>query len=182
MRFFKCEIDGLVVIEPDVFNDERGYFIESFRLDQFESEIGKIIFVQENESSSRYGALRGLHYQCPPFAQSKLVRVVSGSVLDIAVDIRKESSTFGKYAAIELSGENKKQLFIPHGFAHGFVTLSEKAVFQYKVDNYYSKESEAGIIWNDKSIGIDWVIPVCDIILSEKDAALPGLTDARGNG
>lgn len=175
MKFSTCEIEGLVIIESEVFKDERGYFFESFREDQFEKNIGKINFVQENESSSSYGALRGLHYQKSPYEQSKLVRVVKGSVLDIVVDIRKDSKTYGKYFSVELTGENKKQLFIPRGFAHGFLTLSDEAIFQYKVDNYYSKESETGIMWNDKKLGIDWGLPSNEIILSEKDKLLPGL-------
>jgi len=148
------EIKGLWVIEPKIIEDERGYFFESFRQDQFEKKIGKIKFVQENESFSTYGVLRGLHYQLPPFEQSKLVRVVLGEVQDIAVDIRKNSETYGKYISVILSGENKKQLFIPKGFAHGYLVLSDSAIFQYKVDNLYSANSEAGINYADKSLNI----------------------------
>jgi len=171
MKFTRTEIRDLVIIEPDIFEDERGYFFESFRQDQFEREIGKIDFVQENESFSQYGVLRGLHYQIPPYEQSKLVRVVLGRVQDIAVDLRKESPTFGKHFSIELSNENRKQLFIPKGFAHGYLALSKEVVFIYKTDNYYSKEHESGILWNSKNLGIDWSIKA-DIMLSEKDATL----------
>jgi len=145
----------------------------------FEKEIGKINFIQENESFSTYGTLRGLHYQLPPFAQSKLVRVVHGKVLDVAVDIRKGSPTFGKYVSVELSSENKKQLFIPQGFAHGFVTLSKTAIFLYKVDNIYNKESEGGIIWDDETIGIDWGLEINDSLLAPKDLIHPGIGYAK---
>ncbi len=175
MIFIKTEIPEVVIVEPKIWEDERGYFFESFRKDLFEQEIGKINFIQENESFSTYGTLRGLHYQLPPFAQSKLVRVVHGKVLDVAVDIRKGSPTFGKYVSVELSGENKKQLFIPQGFAHGFVTLSETAIFQYKVDNVYNRESEGGIIWNDETIGIDWGLNELEVKLSEKDLKLQSI-------
>lgn len=179
MKFIKTTIPEVVTIEPKIFEDDRRYFFESFSQDLFEKEIGKINFVQDNESKSTYGALRGLHYQLPPFAQSKLVRVVEGKVLDIAIDIRKGSPNFGKYASAELSSENKKQMFIPRGFAHAFLTLSDTAIFQYKVDNFYSKESEGGIIWNDKTIDVDWIIDEEDIILSEKDKKLPELENAK---
>ena len=179
MKFFRTEIPDLVIIEPQIWEDERGYFFESFRQDLFEKEIGKINFVQENESFSTYGTLRGLHFQHPPFAQSKLVRVVYGRVLDVAVDIRKGSPTFGKYISVELSSENKKQFFIPRGFAHGFLTLSEKAIFQYKVDNYYNKEAECGIVWNDEELEIDWKIKLNSLILSPKDQALPMFKDTK---
>jgi dTDP-4-dehydrorhamnose 3,5-epimerase len=175
MKFTKTIIPEVVIIEPKVWEDDRGFFFESFRQDLFEKEIGKINFIQENESFSTYGTLRGLHLQLPPFAQSKLVRVVHGTVLDVAVDIRKDSSTFGKYVAVELSSENKKQFFIPRGFAHGFVVLSETAVFQYKVDNYYNKDSESGIIWNDKTLNIDWRLGDSLIKVSDKDKILPKL-------
>jgi dTDP-4-dehydrorhamnose 3,5-epimerase len=177
MKFIKTEIPEVVIIEPKVWRDDRGYFFECFKLDQFQKEIGNITFVQENESKSVYGALRGLHYQLPPFAQSKIVKVVEGKVLDIAVDLRKNSPFFGKYVSVELSEENKKQLFIPQGFAHGFVTLSEYAIFQYKADNYYSRESEAGIIYNDEKLNIDWQIDADNIKISDKDNLLPSFND-----
>lgn len=169
MKFIQTEIPEVYIIEPTVYGDERGYFFESFKQKEFEKHIGKIDFVQDNESKSSYGVLRGLHYQMPPFSQSKLVRVLKGKVLDVAVDIRKSSPTFGKHVAVELSEENKRQLFVPRGFAHGFVTLSKEAVFSYKCDNYYHKESEASIIYNDETINIDWKIDEKDIIVSEKD-------------
>ena len=178
MNFTKTKIPDIVIIEPKIFKDDRGYFFESFRYDLFEKEMGKINFVQDNESKSTYGTLRGLHYQLPPFAQSKLVRVVFGKVLDVAVDIRKNSPTFGNYVSVELSAENKKQLFVPRGCAHGYVALSDTVIFQYKVDNFYNKESEGGIIWNDEEIGIDWMIDEKDIILSEKDELLPKFENA----
>jgi dTDP-4-dehydrorhamnose 3,5-epimerase len=171
-------INGCFVVEPRVFEDERGYFFESFRQDQFDEYIGKVNFIQDNESKSTYGVLRGLHYQLPPFAQSKLVRVIKGKVLDVAVDIRKKSPTFGKHVSVELSEENKRQLFIPRGFAHGFVSLSDEVIFSYKCDNYYNKENEASIIYNDKALNIDWKINVEDILLSEKDKRLPDFKNA----
>ena len=179
MNFIETKIPDVIIIETKVFTDDRGYFFESFRQDQFQEKVGKINFVQENESYSTYGSLRGLHYQLPPFAQSKLVRVVKGSVLDIAVDIRKSSPTFGQCVSLELNDVDKKQLFIPQGFAHGFITLSENAIFQYKVDNYYNKESERGIIYNDKELGIDWKIPEGEMKLSDKDKQLRGLEEAE---
>lgn len=169
MNIIKTEIEGLVIIEPEVFSDERGYFFESFSQREFEEKVCKTVFVQDNESKSIYGVLRGLHFQKPPFAQAKLVRVVSGKVLDVAVDIRKGSPTFGKHVSVELSGANKRQLFIPRGFAHGFAVLSNEAVFQYKCDNYYAPDYEDGILWNDPALEIDWKIPMKDVILSEKD-------------
>ena len=169
MNFIKTEIPDVIIIEPQVFGDDRGYFFESFRQDQFDEHIGKVNFIQDNESKSTYGVLRGLHFQLPPFAQSKLVRVIKGKILDLAVDIRKDSPTFGKSVSIELSEDNKKQLFIPRGFAHGFVALSEEVIFSYKCDNYYNKESEASIIYNDATLNIDWKIKPKDILLSEKD-------------
>ena len=170
----KTYIEGLLIITPTIFKDDRGYFFESYNKSIFQKETGlSIEFVQDNESKSSYGTLRGLHYQRGDFAQAKLVRVLSGIVLDIAVDIREESPTYGKYLSIELNDLNKKQLFIPRGFAHGFVVLSREAVFSYKCDNYYNKESEGGIIYNDKNIGIDWKIPESDFILSPKDKANP---------
>ena len=178
MQFVKTDIPDVVIIEPKVFGDERGYFFESFRQDQFDRHIGKVNFIQDNESKSTYGVLRGLHYQLPPFAQSKLVRVIKGKVLDVAVDIRKNSPTFGKHVAIELSEDNKRQLFIPRGFAHGFLSLSDEVIFSYKCDNYYNKESEASIMYNDKTINIDWKIKVDDLLLSEKDRKHPNFENA----
>lgn len=179
MKFIKTKIPEVVIIEPKVFGDERGYFFESFSKKEFEKNILKTEFIQDNESKSSYGILRGLHYQLPPFAQSKLVRVVEGKVLDVAIDIRKGSPTFGKYVTEELSGENKLQLFIPRGFAHGFVVLSEKAVFAYKVDNYYTPESEGSIRFDDKELGIDWIIKHDDIKLSAKDLEVPTFQEAK---
>lgn len=179
MNIIKTKIGGVVIIEPRVFTDDRGYLFESFSQKQFEEEVCKTTFVQDNESKSIYGVLRGLHFQKPPFAQSKLVRVVKGKALDVAVDIRKGSPTFGQYVAVELSEENKWQFFVPRGFAHGFVVLSKDAIFQYKCDNYYAPESEGSIIWNDKTIGIDWQISVQDIILSEKDSVALGLLESE---
>jgi len=169
MKITTTAIEGVVILEPEVFGDERGYFFESFSQREFEEKVCKTTFVQDNESSSRYGVLRGLHFQKSPHAQAKLVRVVKGKVLDIAVDIRKGSPTFGHHVSIELSGENKRQLFIPRGFAHGFAVLSDEVVFQYKCDNYYVPHSEGGILWNDPALGIDWKLPEEDVILSEKD-------------
>ncbi|MDO4880713.1 MAG: dTDP-4-dehydrorhamnose 3,5-epimerase [Capnocytophaga sp.] len=178
MNIIETDIKGVVIIEPKVFADERGYFFESFSEQRFIENVCKTTFVQDNESKSTYGVLRGLHYQKPPFAQSKLVRVVSGKVLDVAVDIRKGSPTFGKYVAVELSEENKRQFFIPRGFAHGFVVLSPTAIFQYKCDNYYAPQSEGSLLWNDATINIDWQIPQSDIILSEKDKLSPLFSEA----
>ena len=169
MKITTTAIEGVVILEPEVFGDERGYFFESFSQREFEEKVCRTTFVQDNESSSRYGVLRGLHFQKPPHAQAKLVRVVKGKVLDIAVDIRKGSPTFGHHVSTELSGENKRQLFIPRGFAHGFAVLSNEVVFQYKCDRYYVPHSEGGILWNDPALGIDWKLPEEDVILSEKD-------------
>ena len=170
MKFSKAEISDVIIIEPDVFSDERGYFFESFKQNELNEFLGyDVKFCQDNESKSSYGVLRGLHYQEPPFAQAKLVRVIQGSVLDVAVDIRKESPTFGKHISIELNDQNKKQLFIPKGFAHGFVVLSETAVFAYKVDNYFNKESDRGIAFDDPGLGIDWKICDKDLQISFKD-------------
>ena len=171
MEFKQLSIHGLWVIEPKVFGDKRGYFCETFKKELFEQNIGKVNFIQENESSSSYGVLRGLHIQRPPYTQAKLVSVAVGKVLDVAVDVRTDSPTFGKYEIVELSDENHRRFFIPRGFVHGFVVLSEKAIFQYKVDNVYNKESEQGVIFNDKTIGIDWQIPASQMVLSEKDLA-----------
>lgn len=165
-------------MEPQVFGDPRGYFFESFSQRTFDEAVRPIRFVQDNESKSSYGVLRGLHFQKPPYAQSKLVRVVRGTVLDVAVDIRRGSPTFGRHVAVELSGENKRQLFIPRGFAHGFSVLSREAVFQYKCDNYYAPQSEGAIAWNDPRIGIDWRIPASDVLLSDKDRKHPSLEEA----
>lgn len=169
MEYIKTCIDGVWIIEPKVFNDARGYFFEAWKKDEFEEHVGKVSFVQDNESKSSYGVLRGLHYQKGDFSQAKLVRVIKGRVVDVAVDIRKSSSTFGKYVMVELSGENKRQLFIPRGFAHGFLVLSDEAVFTYKVDNVYAPQHEASIRWNDETIDIKWPIDINDIKTSEKD-------------
>ena len=180
MEVIKTALDGVMIIEPTVFGDSRGYFYESYNKQRFEEATGlDIDFVQDNQSKSCYGVLRGLHFQKPPYAQSKLVRCVRGKVLDVAVDIRKSSPTFGKYVAVELTEDNHRQLFIPHGFAHGFVVLSEEAIFQYKCDNFYHKESEGAIAWNDPEINIDWTIPFEDVILSDKDKVNPLLKDAE---
>tara|TARA_B110000971_G_scaffold63023_1_gene64406 strand:+ start:164 stop:724 length:561 start_codon:yes stop_codon:yes gene_type:complete len=173
MKFSKAIIPGIVVIEPTVLSDKRGYFLESFNKNEFEKAIGKVSFVQDNESRSSKGVLRGLHYQKPPFAQAKLVRCIEGEILDIAVDIRKDSPTYGLYHSDVLSSENKKQLFIPRGFAHGFVVLSNSAVFAYKVDNVYAPDYEAGILWNDKELGVDWGANENEIFISNKDDQLP---------
>lgn len=170
MKFIRTEIQDVLICEPHVFGDDRGYFSETFRQDKLEEFLGyEIAFCQENESKSSFGVLRGLHYQLPPYAQTKLVRVLKGRVLDVAVDIRKGSPTFGKHIAVELTAENKKQLLVPRGFAHGFVVLSKEATFAYKVDNYYSPEYDRGINFKDKFLNIDWMLPVLDMKLSEKD-------------
>ncbi len=179
MNIIKTHLEGVVLIEPKVFYDSRGYFFESFSAGKFEEEVCNTRFVQDNESKSSYGVLRGLHYQLPPFSQSKLVRVVSGTILDIAVDIRKGSPTFGQYVSAILSADNKTMMFIPRGFAHGFLVLSPECIFNYKCDNYYNPSSEASVIWNDSHIAIDWQIPAEDIILSEKDKISPPLMSAR---
>lgn len=177
MNFIPTRISGVVIIEPKVFGDERGYFFESFNQKTFEENVGKIEFVQDNESKSSRGVLRGLHFQRPPFDQAKLVRCVRGEVLDIAVDIRKGSPTFGKHVDVLLTAKNKRQLFIPRGFAHGFVVLSETAIFQYKVDNWYSPEHDGGILWSDPSIDIDWQIAANEVLLSGKDKVQPLLAE-----
>jgi dTDP-4-dehydrorhamnose 3,5-epimerase len=179
MDFKKTAIEGVYVIEPRVFNDARGYFFEAWKKEEFEKNIGPIEFVQDNESKSSYGVLRGLHYQKGAASQSKLVRVIKGKVLDVAVDIRKSSPTFGQHVMVELSDENKRQFFIPRGFAHGFLVLSDEAVFTYKVDNPYAPQAEAGICWNDPAIGIDWPIDPKDVLTSEKDMKQPLLKDAE---
>ena len=177
MKVISTEIEEVKIIEPAVFGDHRGYFFESYSQKEFEEKVCKTTFVQDNESKSKYGVLRGLHFQKEPYAQAKLVRVVQGSVLDVAVDIRKGSPTYGKYVAVELSAENKRQMFIPRGFAHGFVVLSEEVIFQYKCDNYYAPQSEGGITWDDKELNIDWQILVSDLVLSEKDTKHPALNE-----
>lgn len=177
MEIIKTNIEGVVIIEPRIFKDDRGYFFESFSQREFEEKVCKTTFVQDNESKSSYGVLRGLHFQKPPFAQSKLVRVIKGAVLDVAVDIRKGSPTFGQYVSVELTGENHRQFFIPRGFAHGFSVLSEEVIFQYKCDNFYSPQSEGAIAWNDPDLNIDWCIPAEKVVLSEKDSKHPRLKD-----
>ncbi|MBQ6572173.1 MAG: dTDP-4-dehydrorhamnose 3,5-epimerase [Alistipes sp.] len=179
MKVIKTSIEDVVIIEPDVFGDARGYFFESYSQKRFDEQVRPVKFVQDNESKSRYGVLRGMHFQKGKDAQSKLVRVVKGRVLDVAVDIRRGSPTFGKYVAVELTEENHRQLFIPRGFAHGFSVLSEEAVFQYKCDNLYAPQSEGAIAWNDPEIGIDWGLKAEDILLSAKDAAHPLLSEAE---
>jgi dTDP-4-dehydrorhamnose 3,5-epimerase len=169
MEVIKTAIEGLLIIKPRVFEDARGYFFESFSQREFDEKVAPIHFVQDNESTSSYGVMRGLHFQRPPYTQSKLVRCVKGAVLDVAVDIRKGSPTYGQHVAIELSEENRLQFFIPHGFAHGFSVITETAVFQYKCDNFYAPQADDGISILDQSLGIDWRIPVDRAILSEKD-------------
>ena len=169
MKVINTDIEGVVIIEPEVFGDSRGYFMENFSEREFQRLVASVKFVQDNESCSRYGVVRGLHYQREPYAQSKLVRCVVGRVLDVAVDIREGSPTYGKHVAVELSAENHRQLFIPKGFAHGFAVLSQEAIFAYKCDEFYHPEAECGIAWNDPKIGIDWRLPEGDIILSDKD-------------
>jgi len=175
MNFIEQKIKGVWVIEPRVFADDRGYFMESFKQAEFEKHVGKVDFIQDNESKSSYGVLRGLHFQTGEWAQSKLVRVIVGKVLDVAVDIRPDSPTFGQYVAVELSAENKRQLFIPRGFAHGFVVLSHEAIFSYKVDNVYAPQAEGSVNFADSTINIDWQIPLSDVLLSEKDKSAPFL-------
>ena len=178
MRVIGTSIPDVVIVEPDVFGDVRGYFFESYSQRRFDEAVRPVRFVQDNESKSRYGVLRGLHFQKGEYAQSKLVRVVAGRVLDVAVDIRRGSPTFGKYVAVEFTAENRRQLFIPRGFAHGFSVLSEEAVFQYKCDNPYAPQAEGAVAWDDPDIGIDWRLPAEAILLSAKDAANPRLRDA----
>ena len=182
MNVIKTDIEGVVIIEPTVYGDERGYFFESWSQREFDEKVRRVRFVQDNESKSKYGVLRGLHFQRGEHAQSKLVRVVSGRVLDVAVDVRAGSPTFGRYVAVELSAENKRQLFIPRGFAHGFSVLSATATFQYKCDNAYAPQSEGSVIWNDPAIGIDWRLPTSDVVLSEKDKHHPTLSEALESG
>lgn len=177
MEVIKTELEGVVILEPRLFKDDRGYFFESFSQREFDEKVRPVKFVQDNESKSVYGVLRGLHFQKPPFAQSKLVRVIQGAVLDVAVDIRVGSPTYGKHVAVELTAENHRQLFIPRGFAHGFSVLTDEVVFQYKCDNFYAPQSEGAIAWNDPALGIDWRIPEASVILSEKDKYHPLLKD-----
>ena len=179
MNIIKTEIPEVVIIEPQIFKDSRGYFFESFSQKEFDEKVRPVKFVQDNESFSSYGVLRGLHFQTGEHVQSKLVRVVSGMVLDVAVDIRKGSPTFGKHVSVILSDVNHRQLFIPRGFAHGFVVLSEKVIFQYKCDNFYNKESEGVIIWNDNDLNINWQVGESDIILSPKDMCHPKLKECE---
>ena len=177
MKFIKTKISNLFIIEPTVYEDTRGYFLESYNQKKFDEIIGKTSFVQDNESKSSKGVLRGLHFQKPPFEQAKLVRCIEGEVLDVVIDIRKKSKTYGKHVAIILSGENKRQLFIPKGFAHGFLVLSESATFAYKVDNRYAPDFDAGIRWNDKQLNIQWCMEDSIVKVSEKDAELPFLSE-----
>ena len=178
MKVIKTNISDVVILEPRVFGDERGYFFESFSQREFNEQVAEVTFVQDNESKSSYGVVRGLHYQLPPYTQAKLVRVVEGEVLDVVVDLRKNSATFGKHVAVVLSGENKRQFFIPKGFAHGFAVLSPQAVFQYKCDNYYAPQYESGIQFDDPALGIDWKIPEAEMILSAKDIMHKSLEEA----
>lgn len=177
MNVIQTAVEGLVIIEPRIFRDQRGYFFESFSEREFSTEVGPVNFVQDNESMSSYGVLRGLHFQKPPHDQAKLVRVIKGRVLDVAVDLRKGSPTYGKHEAVELSEDNHRQLFVPRGFAHGFCVLSEEVIFQYKCDNYYAPESEGAVRWDDPDLNIDWKIPSEDIILSDKDRHHPYLRE-----
>jgi dTDP-4-dehydrorhamnose 3,5-epimerase len=180
MNFIPTKLEGCFIIEPKVIQDERGYFMESFNEKTFQNGIGQNVhFVQDNQSFSSKGVLRGLHYQTGEHAQAKLVRVLYGEVLDVAVDIRPNSPTFGQYESVVLSGENQKQFFVPRGFAHGFLVLSDTATFFYKCDNFYNKESEGGIIYNDKSINIDWEFPLENLIISEKDKVQPNIENAK---
>ena len=180
MQFTRTDILDVIIIEPKVHGDERGYFIETFRADKLEEFLGfKLNFGQDNESKSSKGVLRGLHYQLPPFDQTKLVRVIQGKVLDVAVDIRKNSPTFGQYVAVELSAENKKQMLIPRGFAHGFVVLEDDTIFAYKVDNYYSPQCDRGISFDDENLNIDWILKKEELRLSEKDTKQPKLNETN---
>jgi dTDP-4-dehydrorhamnose 3,5-epimerase len=173
MNLIKTKLDGLVVLKPTIFKDNRGYFMESYNQKNINKLLGNINFIQDNESESSRGVLRGLHFQKPPYTQAKLVRCLKGSVLDVALDLRKDSKTYGMFETISLTEENKKQLFIPKGFAHGFIVLSKSAIFSYKVDNYYNSDSESGVLWSDLDLNIDWEINKNEIIVSEKDKNLP---------
>jgi len=179
MKFIKTALDGCVIIEPKVFGDQRGYFFESFNQKQFEENVGQVQFVQDNESRSSRGVLRGLHFQLPPYNQAKLVRCIEGEVLDVAVDLRKDSSTYGQHVTVNLSDGNKRQLFVPRGFAHGFVVLSKSAIFSYKVDNWYAPAHDSGLAWDDSQLNIDWQIDHESILLSEKDKALKVLSETE---
>ncbi|MBU2938047.1 dTDP-4-dehydrorhamnose 3,5-epimerase [Lacinutrix sp. C3R15] len=180
MKATETKLEGCFVLEPTIFEDKRGYFFESFNQEKFNTLINKnVAFVQDNESFSSKGVLRGLHYQVGAHAQAKLVRVIKGKVLDVAVDVRANSKTFGQHVAVELSEDNKKQLFVPRGFAHGFIVLSDTAIFSYKCDNLYNKESEGGIIYNDPKLNIDWQLPENELLVSQKDVVLPNLDNAR---
>ncbi|NLP58829.1 dTDP-4-dehydrorhamnose 3,5-epimerase [Lutibacter sp. B1] len=179
MKVMQTIIPDVLIFEPKVFGDSRGYFLESFREDVIKEYIGNVNFVQDNESFSQYGVLRGLHFQRPPFTQGKLVRVLQGEVLDVAVDIRLDSPTYGKHVAVKLSEQNKRQLWVPRGFAHGFVVLSETALFSYKCDNYYTPSHDGGISWKDPTIGIDWLLEEKDIQLSEKDKKHPSISEIK---
>ncbi len=179
MEYKKTNIEGVYIIEPRVFNDSRGYFFEAWKKEEFEANIGKVDFIQDNESKSSYGVLRGLHFQKGACSQAKLVRVIKGKVLDVAVDLRRSSATFGQHVMVELSDENKRQFFIPRGFAHGFLVLSEEAIFTYKVDNAYAPQADGGIRWNDPDLAIEWPINASDVQTSEKDLKLPFLKDAE---
>ena len=178
MNIIQTDIPGVLIIEPRIFEDPRGYFFESFSQRDFDANVRTVRFVQDNESKSGYGVLRGLHFQKPPYTQSKFVRVIRGTVLDVAVDIRRGSPTFGKHVAVELSGENHRQFFVPRGFAHGFSVLSEEALFQYKCDNFYAPQSEGALAWDDPDLGIDWKLPPERVLLSEKDRRHPLLAEA----
>lgn len=179
MEIIKTNIEGVVIIEPRIFRDDRGYFFESFSQRDFQEKVCNTVFVQDNESKSSYGVLRGLHFQKPPYAQSKLVRVIKGAVLDVAVDIRKGSPTFGQHVAVELTEDNHRQFFIPRGFAHGFSVLTDEVIFQYKCDNFYAPQSEGALAWDDPDLGIDWRIPTDKVLLSEKDCHHSRLRDAE---
>jgi dTDP-4-dehydrorhamnose 3,5-epimerase len=179
MEYIRTDIEGVFVIEPRVFNDARGYFFEAWKQEEFNEHVGEVDFIQDNESKSSFGVLRGLHYQKGELSQAKLVRVIKGKVLDVAVDIRKSSPTFGKHVMVELSEDDKRQLFIPRGFAHGFLVLSDEAVFTYKVDNPYAPQAEAGIRWNDPELAIEWPIDPAQVLTSEKDLKQPLLKDAE---
>lgn len=178
MEYQKTDIEGVFLVKPRVFGDARGYFVETWKQADFDEHVGKVTFIQDNESKSSHGVLRGLHYQKGEWSQAKLVRVIKGRVLDVAVDIRKSSPTFGKHIIAELSEENKLQLFIPRGFAHGFLVLSDEAIFTYKVDNVYAPQAEAGIRWNDPALGIEWPVDPAEVLTSEKDLKQPLLKDA----
>lgn len=179
MEYIKTDIEGVYILQPRVFNDVRGYFFEAWKQGDFEAHIGPVNFIQDNESKSSFGVLRGLHYQKGSLSQAKLVRVIKGKVLDVAVDIRRSSPTFGKHVMVELSEDNKRQFFIPRGFAHGFLVLSDEAVFTYKVDNPYAPEAEAGIRWDDPVVGIQWPIDPAHVLMSEKDLKQPFMKDAE---